>query len=125
MVISFVVPENKDKLNDKKISFSVSSESNKSNEIIITNEIFSNDSQTTIVIGDKSYNTTITAQNEFGIPITNEQQISMLNIEIKDLPQGEYTMELKGSGYKSYTTNQIHIKDYSQKIIIYTNDMCH
>lgn len=75
------------------------------------------------VNGAISSNTTVTKKNTEGGVLTDESgEIGYFDVDISDLPLGNYRMEFEGDGYTPYKTPVIELDDFSQHIVIGTGD---
>lgn len=69
-----------------------------------------------------SYATEITAKNKDGAVLTNESEIGYFDVAITGLPLGTYTLTFEGRGYKTYTTPDLTLEDFSRQVVIGTGD---
>ena len=69
-----------------------------------------------------NYPVEIVAQNTHNVEITTEDVIGSYYINIKNLELGTYQFVYEGNGYKTYTSKDIIISDYSKNVTVGTGD---
>ena len=69
-----------------------------------------------------NYPVEIVAKNIHDVEITTEDVIGSYYINIKNLEQGTYQFVYEGEGYKTYTSKDIVISDYSKNVTVGTGD---
>lgn len=69
-----------------------------------------------------NYPVEIVAKNVHDVEMTTEDVIGSYYINIKDLELGTYNFVYEGEGYKTYTTEDIIISDYSKNVTVGTGD---
>lgn len=112
------VPEKACTVKTKKIKISLYSDKAKLVDIDLDREI-----SKTFDIAGKTYTANIMAKDERGNKITNiSDDIYFYDVEVLNLPQGEYFAKFTGEGYKDYTTPKAKIELYSQQIVVGTSN---
>lgn len=69
-----------------------------------------------------NYPVEIVAKNVHDVEMTTEDVIGSYYINIKDLELGTYNFVYEGEGYKTYTSEDIIISDYSKNVTVGTGD---
>lgn len=69
-----------------------------------------------------NYPIEVVAKNKENVEITTEDVIGSYDIKIENLELGTYQWVYEGTGYKSYTSKDIVISDYSKHVTVGTGD---
>lgn len=75
-----------------------------------------------VVKNTGNYVVDIVAQNTHNVEITTEDVIGSYYINIKNLELGTYQFVYEGEGYKTYTSKDIVISNYSKNVTVGTGD---
>lgn len=75
-----------------------------------------------VVKNTGNYPVEIVAQNRHNVEITTEDVIGSYYINIRNLELGTYQFVYEGEGYKTYTSEDIVISDYSKNVTVGTGD---
>lgn len=67
-------------------------------------------------------NVRVTAKNTDGVEMTNESEIGYFDVDVTELPLGNYRFAFEGDGYADYKTPSIELDDYSRQVVIGTGD---
>ena len=110
--LRFDYPQLRTKVQEKNISITMYREGEVIGEIPLGKEI-------TGEISDKAQ---AVEKNIYGAELTNEPEIGYFDVNIADMPLGEYSFALKGDGYTPYKTKSIKLDDYSQHVVLGTGD---
>lgn len=70
----------------------------------------------------KNQTVTVKKNNEGGEDIANGGEIGYFDINVENLPQGDYKFKLTGKDYADFETRTVTLNDYSQHVILGTGD---
>lgn len=110
--LRFDYPQLRTKVQEKNISITMYREGEVIGEIPLGKD----------VTGEISDKTQTVEKNIYGVELTNEPEIGYFDVNIADMPLGEYSFAIKGDGYTPYKTKEITLDDYSQHVVLGTGD---